>query len=375
MDATGDGRYRVLRLVTRVQRVSLAAILAGAVGSPAGVPALASRKVASMTPVAARPTIEGQLPSLAGATAWINSPPLTPAGLRGKVVLVDFWTLTCVNWLRTLPYVRAWSTRYKDKGLVVIGVHTPEFSVEHEIENIRRAAKAMRVDYPVAVDNDHRVWRAFDNNYWPAVYIADAQGKIRYHHFGEGAYEKTERVIQRLLAEAGATGVPADLVTVDPRGTEVAAAWNDVKSGEAYVGTDKAENFASPGGASGKPRAYTVPAQLSLNHWGLAGEWTVGRELAAAGKPKTRIVYRFHARDVNLVMGPGNTGGPVRFRVLVDGRAPKTAHGTDVDAQGNGTVTEPRLHQLVRQPKPIVDRTFEIEFLDPGVEAFCFTFG
>jgi thiol-disulfide isomerase/thioredoxin len=361
--------------VTRVQRVSLAAILAGAVGSPAGVPALVSRQVPSMTPVAARPTIEGHLPSLAGATAWINSPALTPAGLRGKVVLVDFWTLTCVNWLRTLPYVRAWSTRYKDKGLVVIGVHTPEFSVEHEIENVRRAARAMRVDYPIAVDNDRRVWRAFDNNYWPAVYIADAQGKIRYHHFGEGAYEETERVIQQLLAEAGATGVPADLVTVDPQGTEVAAAWKDVKSGEAYVGTDKAENFASPGGASGKPRAYTVPAQLSLNHWGLAGEWTVGREIAVAGKPKTRIVYRFHARDVNLVMGPGNKGVPVRFRVLVDGRAPETAHGTDVDAQGNGTVTEPRLHQLVRQPKPIVDRTFEIEFLDPGVEAFCFTFG
>ena len=233
----------------------------------------------------------------------------------------------------------------------------------------------MRVDYPVAVDNDYGVWRAFKNNYWPAVYVADAQGRIRYHHFGEEEYERTERVIQQLLAEAGATGVPTDLVTVDPRGTEVAADWNDLKSGETYVGSEKAENFASPGGASGKAQAYTAPAGLALNRWGLAGEWTVGKEIATAGRPKARIVYRFHARDVNLVMGPGKAGGPVRFRVLVDGHAPEAAHGTDTDAQGTGTVTEPRLYQLIRQPKPIVDRTFEIEFLDPGVEAFCFTFG
>jgi thiol-disulfide isomerase/thioredoxin len=328
-----------------------------------------------MTPAPARLPIEGSFPSLAGATAWLNSPPLTAAGLRGRVVLVDFWTLTCVNWLRTLPYVRAWAAKYKDKGLVVIGVHTPEFSVEHDIANVRRAAQAMRVDYPIAVDSDYGVWRAFANAYWPAVYIADAKGQIRYHHFGEEAYEETERVIQRLLAEAGAANVGSDLVAVDPRGTEVAADWSNVKSGETYVGSEKRENFASPRGPAGKPYAYTVPRELRLNQWGLAGEWTVGPEIAAAQMPKARIVYRFHARDVNLVMGPGKAGQPVRFRVLLDGHPPETAHGADVDAQGTGAVTEPRLYQLIRQPKPIGDRTFEIEFLDPGAEAFCFTFG
>jgi thiol-disulfide isomerase/thioredoxin len=319
--------------------------------------------------------VEGQLASFEGATSWINSPPLTPAGLRGKVVLVDFWTLTCVNWLRTLPYVRAWAAKYKDKGLVLVGVHTPEFTVEHDIGNVQRAAKAMRVDYPVAVDSDYKVWRAFGNQYWPAVYIADARGRIRYHHFGEEAYEETERVIQQLLREAGASGVGSDLVAVRPQGTEVAADWNDVKSGESYLGTEKRKNFASGGGPEGKPHLYTVPADLRLNHWGLAGEWTVGRESAGSEKPKARIVYRFHARDVNLVMGPGVAGRPVRFRVLIDGHAPQNSHGTDVDAQGNGTVTEPRLYQLLRQPRPIVDRAFEIEFLDPGADALCFTFG
>jgi thiol-disulfide isomerase/thioredoxin len=328
-----------------------------------------------MTPAPARLPIEGSFPSLAGATAWLNSPPLTAAGLRGRVVLVDFWTLTCVNWLRTLPYVRAWAAKYKDKGLVVIGVHTPEFSVELEIANVRRAVQAMRVDYPIAVDSDYGVWRAFANAYWPAVYIADAKGQIRYHHFGEEAYEETERVIQRLLAEAGAANVGSDLVAVDPRGTEVAADWSNMKSGETYVGSEKRENFASPRGPAGKPYAYTVPRELRLNQWGLAGEWTVGPEIAAAQMPKARIVYRFHARDVNLVMGPGKAGQPVRFRVLLDGHPPETAHGADVDAQGTGAVTEPRLYQLIRQPKPIGDRTFEIEFLDPGAEAFCFTFG
>ena len=361
--------------MSRVRRISFAAILAAAIGAPAGVPAPIPREVFPMTPASSRLPIEGNFPSLRGATAWLNSPPLTAEGLRGKVVLVDFWTFTCVNWLRTLPYVRAWAAKYKDKGLVVIGVHTPEFTVEHEIANVRRAAEAMRVGYPVAVDNDFGVWRAFNNNAWPAVYVADAQGRIRYHHLGEEEYERTERVIQQLLAEAGATGVPTDLSAVEPRGTEVAADWNDLKSGETYVGSEKAENFASPGGASGKAQAYTIPARLTLNRWGLAGEWTVGKEIATAGKPNARIAYRFHARDVNLVMGPGKAGGPVRFRVLVDGHAPEAAHGTDTDAQGSGTVTEPRLYQLIRQPKPIVDRTFEIEFLDPGVDAFCFTFG
>jgi thiol-disulfide isomerase/thioredoxin len=320
--------------------------------------------------------IEGKLPSFGGASGWLNSQPLAATGLRGKVVLVDFWTFTCVNWLRTLPYLRAWNSRYKDRGLVVIGVHTPEFSVEHETENIRRAAQQMRVDYPIAVDNDYAVWRAFDNAYWPAVYIADAQGRVRYHHFGEGEYEQTEKVIQQLLREAGATGVGSELSPVDARSTEVAADWSSLMSGETYVGYEKAENFASPGGAArDKPHAYTAPAKWTLNRWALAGEWTVGREIAVAAKPTARIVYRFHARDVNLVMGSGKRGQPVRFRVLIDGHPPEAAHGTDVDAQGNGTLAEPRLYQLVRQPKPIGDRLFEIEFLDAGAEAFCFTFG
>jgi thiol-disulfide isomerase/thioredoxin len=349
----------------------LAASIGGAPGS--GVEETTMAETAGLGSV--KLPVEGQLASFSGATAWINSPPLTPAGLRGKVVLVDFWTFTCVNWLRTLPYVRAWAAKYKDKGLVVIGAHTPEFSVEHDIANVRRAAQAMRVDYPVAVDNDYGVWRAFENSYWPAVYVADAQGRVRYHHFGEEAYEEQERVIQQLLSEAGAAGVPRDLVTVDPHGTEVAADWNDLKSGEAYVGTEKAQNFVSPGGAAGTAHAYTVPTRLSLNHWGLVGEWTVGREIAMVEKPKARIAYRFHARDVNLVMGPGKSGAPVKFRVFIDGHLPEAAHGADTDAQGAGSVTEPRLYQLIRQPKPIVDRTFEIEFLDPGAETFCFTFG
>ncbi|HEY6928970.1 MAG TPA: redoxin domain-containing protein [Thermoanaerobaculia bacterium] len=359
--------------MTRKQFLS-AAMLVASIGGASGF-----REETTLTepagPRSAKLPVEGQLASFEGATTWINSPPLTPAGLRGKVVLVDFWTLTCVNWLRTLPYVRAWAAKYKDKGLVVIGVHTPEFTVEHDVANVRRAAQAMRVDYPVAVDNDYGVWHAFDNNYWPAVYLADAQGRIRFHHFGEEAYEETERAIQQLLTEAGAAEVPTDLVTVNPQGTEVAAGWNDLKSGESYVGSQKRVNFASPGGAEGKPHAYTVPERLALNHWGLGGEWTVGREIASADKPNARIVYRFHARDVNLVMGPGKAAGPVKFRVLIDGHAPEAAHGTDTDAQGAGTVTEPKLYQLIRQPRPIVDRTFEIEFLDPGVETFCFTFG
>jgi thiol-disulfide isomerase/thioredoxin len=336
------------------------------------------REVLPMNPSSIRLPVEGQLGSFAGATAWLNSTALTPAGLRGKVVLVDFWTLTCVNWLRTLPYVRAWAAKYKDKGLVVVGVHTPEFTVEHDLAHVRRAVAAMRVDYPVAVDNDYGVWRAFDNNYWPAVYIADAQGRIRYHHFGEEAYQEQERVIQQLLAEAGASGLGSDLVAVTPRGTEVAADWSNLKSGESYVGSEKRQDFASSGGgAAGKPHVYGAPEKLRLNQWGLVGEWTVGRETAVPEKPKARIVYRFHARDVNLVMGEGKAGQPVRYRVLIDGHAPDAAHGTDVDAQGNGTVSEPRLYQLIRQTnvKPILDHTFEIEFLDPGVETLCFTFG
>jgi thiol-disulfide isomerase/thioredoxin len=339
---------------------------------PAGAPA---GEVKAMTRPASRLPIEREIPPFDGAGAWINSPPLSPEGLRGRVVLVDFWTYTCVNWLRTLPYVRAWAAKYGDRGLVVIGAHTPEFSVEHDPANVRRAVSDMRIEYPVAVDSEYAVWRAFDNAYWPAVYVADAQGRIRYHHFGEGEYQETERVIQELLEESGATGVPRDLVKADARGTEVAADWSRVKSSETYVGSEKTENFASPEGAAGTPHVYAVPATLALNRWGLAGEWTVGPEIAAAGKPRARIAYRFHARDVNLVMGPGRRGQPVRFRVEIDGHPPGAAHGTDTDEDGAGSASWPRLYQLIRQPRPIRDRLFEIEFLDPGIEAFVFTFG
>jgi thiol-disulfide isomerase/thioredoxin len=320
--------------------------------------------------------VEGRIPAFAGAVEWIHSPPLTPEALRGKVVVVDFWTFTCVNWLRTLPYLRAWASKYKDLGLVVVGVHTPEFSVEKDLANVQRAAKDMRVGYPVAIDNAFAIWRGFNNHYWPALYLFDADGQLRHHHFGEGDYAESERAIQELLSESGARDVPRDLVSVDPRGTEVAADWSDVRSPESYVGYGKAERFASPGGfARDARRAYTVPARLSLNQWALLGEWTVGEEIAAPAKPMGRIAYRFHARDVNLVMGAAKGAAPVRFRVLIDGHPPGSAHGTDADDQGNGTAAEPRLYQLIRQPKPIEDRLFEIEFLDPGAEAFCFTFG
>ena len=319
---------------------------------------------------------EGQLASLRTATAWLNSEPLTAEALRGKVVLIDVWTYTCVNWLRTLPYVRAWAEKYNAQGLVVIGVHAPEFPFEHDLDNVRRAAKSMRIDYPIAVDNDFSIWRAFDNHYWPALYLLDGQGKIRYQHFGEGEYEQSERNIQRLLKAAGARGVASELVAVVGQGAEAAADWGSLKSPETYVGYGQAENFASPGGAVVDERhVYAAPARLQLNRWALSGEWTVTQRLGALNKPNGRIAYRFHARDVNLIMGPAVRGVPVRFRALVDGQPPAAAHGVDADEQGNGAVAEQRMYQLIRQPKPIADRQFEIEFLDAGVEAFCFTFG
>jgi len=315
------------------------------------------------------------LPSLGSATEWLNSQPLTAAGLRGKVVLIDFWTYTCINWLRSLPYVRAWAEKYKDRGLVVIGVHAPEFAFEKNIDNVRRAAKAMRVDYPIAIDNDYAIWRAFKNEYWPALYFVDAQGRIRHHHFGEGEYEQSEMIIQRLLAEAGVGGIGQELVSADGRGAEAAADWDSLKSPENYVGQERTQNFASPGGSIlGKRRAYAVPARLRLNHWALSGDWTMEKQATVLHKANGRIAYRFHARDLHLVMGPAARGTSVRFRVLIDGQPPGFARGMDVDDQGNGTVTEQRLYQLIRQPKPIVDRRFEIEFLDAGVAAFSFTF-
>jgi len=328
-----------------------------------------------MTLASLRLRVEGEMPALSKATEWLNSPPLTTADLRGKVVLVDFWTYTCINWLRTLPHVRAWAEKYEDQGLVVIGVHSPEFEFEKNVDNVRRAVTDMRVAYPIAVDSDHALWRAFDNNYWPALYFVDAQGRIRHHQFGEGEYEAAEKVIQQLLAEAGRSGVSQGLVQVDARGAEVAADWKNLKSRENYVGYERTENFASAGDAAlDKRRAYVLPVRLKLNHWALAGEWTVKKQATVLNKANGRIAYRFHARDLHLVMGPATRGTEVRFRVLVDGEAPGAAHGVDVDASGNGTVKEQRLYQLIRQAAPIEDRTFEIEFFE-GVEVFAFTFG
>lgn len=325
---------------------------------------------------AASLAVEGTLPPFTGAVTWLNSAPLTSGSLRGKVVLIDFWTYTCINWQRTEPYVRAWAGRYKDQGLVVIGVHTPEFEFEKNVDNIRSALPRFRIEYPVAVDSDYAIWDAFGNQYWPAVYLVDGTGKIRYHHFGEGEYDRTEAAIQQLVREAGFPGTGDSSVTVDPRGSEVGADWRSLRSPESYLGRDKAEGFASPGGALvDKSRGYTVPRSLALNHWALGGDWTVSSGAARLDKPNGRIVYRFHARDVHLVMGAAQRGSSLRYRVLLDGQPPGAASGGDLDDRGYGTVTEPRLYQLVRQSGTIADRTIEIEFLDPGVEAYVFTFG
>jgi thiol-disulfide isomerase/thioredoxin len=320
--------------------------------------------------------VEGELPSLGGATGWLNSPPLTPADLRGKVVLVDFWTYTCINWLRQLPYVRAWAGKYSGQGLVVIGVHTPEFAFEHNADNVRRAVQEMRVSYPVATDNDYAVWLAFDNHYWPALYFADAQGRIRHHHFGEGEYDQSEMVIQQLLAEAGSVGAGSELVSVDAHGIEAPANWDTLRSAENYTGYERTENFASLGGAlPGKPHLYTAPTELRLNYWALSGDWTIGEQATTLNTANGQIAHRFHARDLHLVMGPAVPGTSIRFRVLIDGQPPGAAHGTDADDQGNGTVAKQRLYQLIRQRGPITDRTFEITFLDSGAQAYAFTFG
>jgi thiol-disulfide isomerase/thioredoxin len=376
MRSCGLGTHIEKAFIMKANHVLIAAILAGAIGTPIETLAEDQRMAQQMTAAAVQLPIEGQLPSLGGATGWLNSPPLTAAGLRGKVVLIDVWTYTCINWLRTLPYVRAWAEKYKDQGLVVIGVHSPEFAFEKNVENVRRAAKDMRVDYPIAIDSDFAIWRALKNEYWPALYLIDAQGRIRHHQFGEGEYEQSERIIQQLLSEAGSGGIGRGLVSIDARGAEAAADWSNLKSPENYVGYGRTENFASPGGAvSDKPRVYAAPAQLKLNHWALSGDWTMQKQATVLNKPNGRIAYRFHARDLHLVMGPAARGTSVRFRVLIDGQPPGAAHGVDVDDQGNGTATEQRMYQLIRQPKPIADRKFEIEFLDPGVEAFAFTFG
>ncbi len=320
--------------------------------------------------------VEGHLPGFDGATGWLNSAPLTAEDLRGKVVLVDFWTYTCINWLRTLGYVRAWAEKYEEHGLVVVGVHTPEFPFEKDVDNVRRAVEDMAVEYPVALDPDYGVWRAFGNSYWPAAYFADAEGRIRHHQFGEGGYEDCERVIQRLLGEAGREGIGDDLVFVAPDGFEAQADWDSLQTPETYLGYEQAQNFSSPDGAGlDEARTYEVPDPLKLNHWALSGNWTIQRGASVLNGADGRLAFRFHARDVHLVMGPPAKGESVPFRVFLDGEPPGDAHGLDVDEEGNGTVTWQRLHQLIRQRESIRERTFEIEFLAPRAEAYCFTFG
>ncbi|MNU53797.1 Thiol-disulfide oxidoreductase YkuV [compost metagenome] len=328
---------------------------------------------AARAPLNALP-VEGAMPPLTGATEWINSPPLTNEQLRGKVVLVDFWTYSCINCVRTIPYVRAWAEKYRDQGLVVIGVHTPEFAFEKSPANVRDAVRRFGVTYPVAMDNAFAIWRAFDNRYWPAHYFIDAKGNIRYHHFGEGDYEHSERVIQQLLKEAGAANVDQAVVQVRAQGAE-AAATAEVASPETYVGYARAKHFASPGGFGFDVRKTYATASLKLNDWSLSGDWIVRSEHADLQATGGRLAFRFKARDLHLVMGPSSMGQPVRFRVRIDGHAPGADAGVDIDAQGLGRIDSQRLYQLVRQSGGARERTFEIEFLDPGVQVFAFTFG
>jgi hypothetical protein len=319
--------------------------------------------------------VEGELPALDGATAWLNSAPLTPAALRGRVVLVSFGTYTCINWIRSLPYVRAWADKYAGQGLVVVGVQTPEFEFEGELDNVGRAIEEMDVRYPLIVDNDYAVWQAFDNHYWPALYFVDTRGRIRHHHFGEGEYEESEMVLQMLLGEAG-VDVDQGLVRLEPHGVEAAADWASLGSPEAYVGYGRAVSFASPGGVvADAPHVYSAPAGLRRNQWALSGGWRIGEVPVLLTEPGGSITYAFHARDLNLVMGPPVRQAPVRFRVRLDGEPAGRAHGVDIDESGHGNADYQRMYQLIRQPEPTVDRRFEIEFLDAGVEAFVFTFG
>ena len=308
--------------------------------------------------------VEGPMPSLARADAWLNSRPLSTQELRGKVVLVDFWTYTCINWRRTLPYLRAWDEKYREHGLVIVGVHTPEFSFEQNLDNVRRAAQEQDVDYPIALDSKYAIWNAFDNHYWPAVYLIDARGHVRHQQFGEGNYDQLEREVQKLLAEAGHTGFDRALAMPEARGAEVAADWRNLGSPETYVGSRQAER-----------KVASAPSGLKLNQWTLTGDWTTREDRAVANRAGAKIAYRFHARDVHVVMGPSTRGTAVRFRVTVDGQPPRASHGVDVDAQGNGTLDQPRMYQLIRVSPPIADRQIEIEFLDPGAEVYVFTFG
>ncbi len=344
-------------------------------GNPAAMSGNSMMMAMKPKGVAEQLPIEGQMPPLDGAVQWLNSAPLTAEQLKGKVVLVDFWTYSCINCLRAIPYVKAWAEKYKDQGLVVIGVHSPEFAFEKNVANVKKAISDLGITYPVAVDNDYAIWRAFDNEYWPAHYFIDAKGQIRHHHFGEGDYDQSERVIQQLLAEAGKTNVSSDIVDVKATGAEAASDAANVQSPETYIGYQRSENFVDDKGTINDAAHDYVAATPKLNEWGLTGNWTVGPEQASLNAADGSIYYRFHARDLHLVLGPGADGKPVRFTVTVDGKAPGDGHGVDTDTDGNGTVTGQRLYQLVREAGPVGDHTFEIRFLDPGVQAFAFTFG
>jgi cytochrome c biogenesis protein CcdA/thiol-disulfide isomerase/thioredoxin len=340
----------------------------------------ASPKAVRLTTAADAPgglPVEGQMPSLSGAMSWLNSPPLTREGLRGKVVLIDFWTYSCINCLRSLPYVSGWYEKYKDHGLVVIGVHAPEFAFEKDVDNVRRAVHDLGVTYPVALDSNYAIWRGFDNQYWPAHYFIDAQGRIRGHHFGEGDYPESERILRELLTEAGFKDLPPSGVSMETAtGVKAASDDTDMLSPETYVGYARAQHFSSPTGVvPDQPKEYTAPGQLALNDWALTGTWKVDEEKAVLSGESGSIVFRFHARDLHLVLGPGPSGKPIHFRVRLDGAEPGTSHGVDTDAGGNGVVTEQRLYQLIRQPGDVARHTFTIEFLDVGVQAYAFTFG
>jgi thiol-disulfide isomerase/thioredoxin len=336
-------------------------------------PAVLTASAAEIQPAIAE---EGPMPDLGGAVAWLNSAPLNSRSLRGKVVLVNFWTYSCINSLRPLPYVKRWAAKYKDAGLVVIGAHTPEFSFEKKRENVESALRDLKVTYPVAMDSDYRIWQAFHNEWWPAVYLIDGKGRIRYHHFQEGDYGEVERVIQELLKENGATGLDGSTVSVSADGVEAAPGNGNAESPETYIGYQRAERFASPGRLARDARkTYSPPARHSLNHWGLSGSWNVGAENAVLQAAPGKIVFRFHSRDLHMVLAPTKNGKPVRFKVKLDGVASSDDCGVDSAPDGSGEVREPRLYQLIRQKGRIKDRNFEIEFLDPGVQAFAFTFG
>jgi len=321
--------------------------------------------------------VEAIAPSFKTTTSWLNSSPLSLETLKGKVVLVDFWTYSCINCLRAIPYVRAWAEKYRDEGLVVIGVHTPEFAFERDIDNVKRAIASQQITYPVAIDNDYAIWRAYQNQYWPAHYFIDAEGQIRHHHFGEGDYERSEQIIQQLLAEAGATNIATGIVSVTASGSEAAPNLRNIRSPETYIGFNRAENFVSAGGLmQDAPKNYTLTENLRLNEWGLVGKWHVSKEHARLVGQEGSIAFRFHARDLHMVLGRGETDEPVRFRVTLDGKPPLDAHGLDVNSQGEGIITQERLYQLIRQPEDMIgSHEFKIEFLGSGVEAYVFTFG